>query len=240
MTPGRQALLSLVAVAAALAGAVAAVDAIGKSSRIAGPAHPVRAGVPVITVDSADEAFRLWKSRGLHGRIVVSLSSRLYFVEPEVELSSLFAEAGRVVDPAEVAERSLGPMNFLWMALERGVARELRHVLPERAFAEKAAFVVGDPLVEAGNDTIRAPYLGSPRLLTTLGGLGVPSEPVLLFVSASFFADRNAADVARRLASSGLRADLVVLCRSLDDPEVTPLARARLEQLAVLVGAVAP
>lgn len=240
MTPGRQALLSLVAVAAALAGAVAAVDTLGKSRRIAGPAHPLRAGVPVITIDSAEEAFRLWKTRGLHGRIVVSLSSRLYFVEPEVELSALSAAAGRIVDPAGVAERSLGPLNFLWMALERGVARELRHVLPDPVFAEKAASILGDPLVEAGHDAIRAPYLGSPRLLTTLGGLGAPPEPVLLFVSASFFADRSAADVARRLASLGLRTDLVVLCRSLDDPEVTPLEQARLEQLAALLGAVAP
>ena len=239
MTPGRQAILALVAVAAALAGAVAAVDFIGKSSRIAGPGHPVRAGAPVVTVASAEEAFRLWKRRGLHGRIVVSLSSRLYFVEPEVELSSLFDEAGRVVDPAEVAERSLGPMNFLWMALERGIARELRHVLPEPVFAEKAASILGDPLVEEGHDAIRAPYLGSPRLLTTLGGLGATSEPVLLFVSASFFANRSAPDVARRLESLGLRTDLVVLCRSLDDPEVTPLQRASLEQLAVLLGAAA-
>ncbi|MGB8930019.1 MAG: hypothetical protein WCC48_02085 [Anaeromyxobacteraceae bacterium] len=216
------------------------MDVIGKSSRIAGPAYPVRAGGPVVTIDSAEEAFRLWKSRGLHGRIVVSLSARLYFVEPEIELSSLIDEAGRVVDPVEVAERSLGPKNFLWMALERGVARELRHVLPEPVFSEKAASLLGDPLVEEGHDEIRAPYLGSPRLLTTLEGLGAPSEPVLLFVSASFFSDRSALDVARRLTSLGLRTDLVVLCRSLDDPEVTPLERARLEQLAVLLGAVAP
>ncbi len=182
----------------------------------------------------------MWKAHGFHGRVVVSLSSRLYFVEPELRLSGSASRSGRRPDPSALAEQDLEPSNFLWMAMERGIAREIRHVLPDAVFARKVASTVDDPLVEAAGESLSAPYLGSPRLLSTLGGLGVPGEAVLLFVSASFFVDRSAAEVAHRLLSRGLSSDLVILCGSRDDPEVTPAERERLEEFAGLLGAAAP
>jgi hypothetical protein len=229
--------LASAALLVAFAGAVVSVDAYGKSRRVAGPPHEVsRAPVPVRVVERADDAYREWRARGLHGRVVVALGTRLYFVDPGPDLP-LRAPDGRPIDPAEAMERALDARSFLRVAMERGIAREIRHVLPDRAYAEKASFAGGEEGVRVEERRISAPSFGSPRSLTTLDGLSADAEPVLLFVSASFFGERDAAETWRRLASAGLRTDLVVLCRSYDDPDVSAAQRDELAAFASLLGA---
>ncbi len=219
----------------ALCVAAASLDAYGRSRRVAGPARAL-ATPPLATavVDTPEEAYRAWRARGAHGRVVVSLGSRLYFVAPDVA-----TEVGRggAEDPADVAERALDARNFLLVAMEKGVARDVRHVLPDDVYARKAVAAAGEEGVRVERGRISAPFFGSPRSLTTLEAFSAPEEPVLLFVSASFFGARDAHEVWRRLAAAGLRTDFVVLCRSREDPEVAPPQRAQLAAFAALLEA---
>jgi hypothetical protein len=225
-------------IAAALVTTVAGLDAYGRSRRVVGPARALDApGVPVVAVETADEAYRLWRSRHLHGRIVLSLSSRLDFVRPDDPKPEWDPAARRPVDPAVALERAAPAGGALALALERGVAREIRHVVPDRVFAAKAAGAAGEEGVTVAADRISAPEAGSPRTITTLAALRAPDEPALLLVSASFFRERGAREVWRRLAAAGVRTDLVVLSAAREDPEVSEAERGELAALAALLGA---
>jgi hypothetical protein len=218
------------------AGTAASLDTFGRTRRIQGPAHALSTGLAaVVTIDAADEAFRVWSNRGLHGRVVVALSSRLYFVSPEWEAPPVDPDEAAPANPAVALERILDPRNFLLVSMERGVAREVVHVLPERVLQEKSSLAAGMEGVRQVPGGLAAPYTGSPRRLTTLGGLDGLREPVLLFVSASFFRDRDATDVFRALSSGGVRTDLVVLCRSRDDAEVGSAEREQLSAFEALL-----
>lgn len=226
-----------IGLAAVLAATATSLDAYGRSRRSAGPAHPFSAGrAPVVTVDSADDAYRAWRARGHRGRTVVSLSSRLYFVAPDWRAPVRQPGGGGPMNPADALERALDPKNFLLVAVERGVAREIRHVLPESVFAEKVALGRAERGVRLEGSGLSAPEYGTPRLLTTLAGLPADPEPVLLFVSASFFLEGDGAETFRRLSASGLVTDLVVLSRSHDDPGVGPAQREQLAAFAALLG----
>lgn len=222
------------AIAAVFCATVVSLDRLGTSRRVSGPALALGRGVNVVEVERADEAYSAWKERRLHGRVVVSISSRLYFVAPVWRLPPR-DPTGRPLDPSLALEHALTPQNFLLTSLERGVAREIRHVVPDRVFAAKVSGSLGEEGVHLSGENLAAPHRGSPRSLTTLEGFRAPGEPALLFVSASWFGERDAGALWRQLASSGLSTDLVVLCASRDDPEITEAQREQLARFAGLL-----
>lgn len=191
-----------------------------------------------VVVDRPEHAYILWAERGFRGRIIVSLSRRLNFVASEEAYGSsrdvLTLQTLRKSGTA--IEQSLRSENFLFHAMERGIARSIIHVLPDRDYEDKLHYARNEPGVSVKNSVIYAPHLGSPRILTRLPVKVVPDEPVLLYLNASFLKEHEPKALLRRLISSGIRTDFFVLCRSLDDPEVTDGERGRLAELERMLG----
>ena len=202
----------------------------GKSSRSAGPGVTVGRGrVEVVSVARPEEAFLAWSRRGYRGRVVVTFSRRLNFLETaETRLipdTSPFPV--QVANLSRLAEKELAKENFLFIAMKSGIARELVQVVPESEMAGKIAAAAAEG-VTPSRGMLKLPVLGSPRTVTTSAAFVAPREPVLLYVNASFFRETEPADLLRFLEERGVATDCVVLAASADDPEVTPAERERL------------
>jgi hypothetical protein len=235
MSPERRLIFASAAILLGLAASAIALDAFGRSRRVVGRTATLGPGVDVVRIQTADQAYHVWRQRGFHGRIVLALSSRLYFVERERALPARSRD-GATLDPAEVAEGDLRPESFLLASVERGIAREVRHVLPEAVWSQKVERPANEAGFELRDGVLHAPHLGTPRSLAVLDRLPVLTEPALLFVSASFFSDLDAAAVLGRLQALGITTDLLLSCDSLDDPAVSPAERARLREFERLLG----
>jgi hypothetical protein len=214
-----------------LAATLVGLAAWGKSSRSAGPAVTIGRGrVEVISVPRPEDAFLTWSRRGYRGRVVVTFSRRLNFLETgETRLiPATSAFPVQVGNLSRLAEKELAKENFLSIAMKSGIARELVQVVPESEMAGKIAAAAAEG-VTPRHGMLKLPVQGSPRTITTPVSFVTPKEPVLLYVNASFFRETELADLLRLLEGRGLATDCVVLATSDDDPEVTPVERERLK-----------
>lgn len=190
-----------------------------------------------VLVDRPEEAYRVWRRNGYHGRIIVALGTRLNFVRAQKVPSMLQPPFPlQVPDLLQTSEGGLRSNNYLLVAMKAGVAREIVSVVPDRVLRGKISYAQGAAGVSTSGERIAVPYFGSPRTITALAHLRVPHEPVLLYVNASFFRDSDPRDVIERLCDAGISTDLVVLCRSLDDREVTAAEREKLRRFETLLG----
>jgi len=191
-------------------------------------------------IDRPEDAYRIWKKRGYRGRVAVSFAQRLYFVE---QGESAFIPRTMIfpVRPFNLSkpyEESLYTKNFLFVAMMTGVAREVIQVLPEQAFADRLKEVHAGEGITVSETRISSPLLGSPRYVTTIPFLPAMDEPVLLFISASFFRSYTPEALLRELHKAGLKTDCVVLSGNpLFDADVTEEERERLHVFARLIGA---
>lgn len=209
----------------------------GKAGRVTGvPVSLDDRRIAKEFVDRPEEAYGIWKKSGYKGRVIVSLSRRLNFIESEE--SALIPPASfpvKVFNLATSIEAALDDKNFLFVSLLEGITREIIHIVPDRAFQEKQRFAEKNGIA-ATNGKIKVPFRGSPRWIAPLSELKQITEPVLLYVNASFFEEIEPAALFNHLRDIGLKTDLVVLCRSFDDDEVTPLEREKLDAFARMMG----
>jgi hypothetical protein len=216
-----------------LCAALLLVTAVGRSGRVYAH-HPEK---PVM-VNSPEDAYRRWRKAGLNGRVVISISRWLNFVD----INSALIIPVRNPKPllvrnvAHEAEKQLSAKNFLKIAVLNGVAREVIHVVPETEYPDKVAAVREVEGATARGDAIFAPDHGTPRRITTLKGLKRAGEPVLLYLNASFFRYHTPEEVLEGLKRAEIAADDVVLCLSANDPDVTEAERDRLRRYADLAG----
>lgn len=210
-----------------------AIDRYGRNARKSGTGFSLAdASLPKIAVGYPEDAYIAWKMRGYRGRVVVALSKRLNFIEPE----KIMTQRDRFpLDPRSQGnelERRLNSENFLFVAMKRGIVRKIIHIVPDSDFRWRrdAASDIGG--VAAAENAISTPYRGSPRLITTLGHLPATDEPVLLYINASFFHDHTPDEVLAGLRNARVRTDYVVFCDSLEDPEVTEEERLRLRDFS--------
>lgn len=209
----------------------------GKAGRVTGvPVSLDDRRIAKELVNRPEEAYGIWEKSGHKGRMVVSLSRRLNFIETHEETfipHSPFPV--KVFNLATSVEATLDDKNFLFVSLLKGIAREIIHIVPEQAFQEKLRFAEKNGIA-ATNGKINVPFRGSPRWIAPLSELKPIREPVLLYVNASFFEEVEPAALFNHLRDIGLKTDLVVLCRSFDDDEVTPLEREKLDAFARMIG----
>lgn len=188
-----------------------------------------RGKVEVVAVERPEEAFRAWTRRGLRGRVVVTFSRRLNFLETgETRLippTSPFPVP--VANLARLAEKELSTDTFLFVAMKSGVARELIQVVPDSDMAAKRDAAAAEGLVFR-QGRLHLPVMGSPRSITSPAFFIPPREPVLLYVNASFFRDVAPDELLRLLVRTGTTTDCVVLASSPDDGEVSQGERERL------------
>ena len=224
----------LVAIVLAFAGSLVGLHLHGQSSRGCGDAVALSTATPSVRmVRSSPDLFDLWMEADLHGRQLVHLSRYLHFVP----VSSNDAFEGldrfpiRTFDlPAYYSSRVNGA-SFLWVAMQTGVLRSVYHVLPAVDLdARLSQLRPVPPGIRVRGRIIRTTENGSPRTLSDR--LPVTDEPVLVSIDASFLEASTPETVNEMLRASRLHTDLIGLCRAEDNPEVSPAARQRLEQLA--------
>lgn len=211
----------------------------GKTHRRFGPVGSVGKGrFEVVAVDRPEEAFLAWNRRGYRGRVVVSFSRRLNFVETaetrQIPPTSPFPV--HVDNLSRMAEKELATENFLYIAMKSGIARELVQVVPQSEMAAKIA-AAADEGVAPRHGMLTLPVMGSPRTITPPGSFAHSGEPVLLYVNASYFRDVEPAELLRLLAGRGVVTDCAILAASSGDDEVSPVERERLQEFRRLLEA---
>ncbi len=208
---GRRAALAVVLIALC-AGTLLGLQRAGAAARGAGAAAELaRDRVVIDVVATADDLWRLWNARGLHGRVVVHLGSFLHFEPPE---PAVRPSAGTFTPPA-VTHRS-----YLWLASQEHLARRIVNVLPGDEFRDRFGIRWGSPLEDVSD-------AASPER-TISARLPRMREPVVLAVDASWFTVGDPAALARALLASGLRADVFTASFALDNPDVADAARLKL------------
>ena len=184
---------------------------------------------PSYLVKRTVDSYALWKEKRVHGRIVVHLGKYLHFVEPEQPQPTQIPEI--VKYHSRLSDLSPTYKDFLWVAMQTNIAREIINVIPQEDF--KKRFNLKNDLI-AQSDLVTHEY-GSPRIFSTR--LPAISEPVLLNIDASFFASRTAVQLMNDLMKSGLKADIVTICLAEDNPDVTEFDRQRAREFISLLSA---
>ena len=169
--------------------ALISLDGYGRNSRLTGQSHSINDPQLIkMSVDSPEQAYSLWKLNRFKGRVVVSLSRRLNFVTPDK--SSLIPGMSfplKVFNLSRSIETDLRPENFLLVAVETNIAREVIHIVPEMVFYEKLKYAGTEEGVTITEGRIKVTFFGSPRVITTMSSFEPPDEPVLLYINASIF-----------------------------------------------------
>jgi hypothetical protein len=206
---------------------------VGRRGRV----HPAGDGLRISIISSPEEAYRRWHASGERGRVVVSVSRWLNFVD--IDDGALIPKGNpvplRVTNLAAGLEKLLSPENFLCLAVKTGIAREIIHLVPDEEYPARLASVREVEGAMLKGDAIMAPYIGTPRRITTLRRFKRGGEPVLLYLNASYFRYSTPEDVLAQLRKSSVSIDAAVLCLSDRDPAVSPEERDRLRRFALLL-----
>lgn len=227
--------LICIAIISLFTSTLVALDHFGKRGRVTGDSFLLGAGrILCVEVQQEGDVFKIWKERRCKGRVVVSLSRRLNFVSAAdtelIDESGIYAAPNPLVvfNLAPVFEKKITAKNFMFTSMKADIARKVIHVLPDADFQSINRGT-------SGKKVVLTDLLGSPRLITTLDAIRCDMEPVLLYISASFFKETDPLTVWRHLLRKGVRTDCIVLCYALNDDEVTENEREKLVAFAGLL-----
>lgn len=239
----RRSALTTLAVLAVTACALLGLDGFGKGSRVTGRAGTLQDGNMVRElVDDPTEAYRVWKKRGYRGRTAVFVADRWESFDPGELIAAQMYRAYplKLYNSAQLLEaRHLDPVTFLYVASMNNMLRGVVAVLPEAEVERMRQLAPGVKDSRAGSRGVFLSRQGFPRRFCSGGNFGnfaAVSEPVLLYVGASYFRSAEPEELYRQLISAGLETDCVVLCRELQKREVGGGERAKLERFARLLG----
>ncbi len=213
-----------------------ALDRGGKEDRRFGEVRRISdAGLPVHLVRRTTDVYALWKERGVSNRVVVHLGKFLHFVEldPNQGYRTVAGFPVRVENLLREYEAKTTYQNFLWTAVETNIARKTYLVLPPAIYKEKWDAISREEAWLRGKDGFVTQYFGSLKIIADR--IPREREPVLLNIDASFLDSPEIGRFVRELRRSGLLVDVVTLCLSEESPDVTPVERERLMQVAELL-----
>lgn len=208
-------------------------DQYGRNSRSYDLATDIMVKDAVVhVVKTPNDLYYLWKKKGFAGREIVHVGRFFHFVS--LEDADWFKSIDRAPLSTDILlaryEQQMTFRNYLWVAMQAGIARQIFTVLPPDVFKERSergknnsesTVTPGVGIQLATMGLKRTIYDRVPRL----------REPVLLVIDASYFTTPDAAiALAGWLGSSGLKADMVTLCLSEGSPDVTAVERARLKE----------
>jgi hypothetical protein len=191
----------------------------GISARVQGKVFALaREHFPAYAAMDTGDVYSLWQEKQVHGRIVVQLGRFFHFMEAG-NLNGGPPQIAKIVSDHERFNISrTSYKDYLWVAFQTNIAREIYTVLPPADFKER--FDNPQPKKE-----IAVYEYGSPRIFTS--SLPSVAEPVLLNIDASYFASTDAAQLIDELMKSGLKADIVTICLAEDNPDVTDRDRQK-------------
>jgi hypothetical protein len=155
-----------------------------------------------------------------HFLVVVCFSRYLHFLAVH-ESNFVDVYQGfplKIPDIKKAIRASLNDENFLWVAVEEGIARKVYHVIPRQTLSERIEvakeFTVfnvkqGEPYRIKG-DVIEGHYRHTPRYILTLKDLPEFNEPVILVFHPSFFEfDEGPEELIKALKARGIRYDSI-------------------------------
>lgn len=220
------------AVTMALVMSLAALDWAGRASR----STPTSASV--IVVDDSRDLLDTWRSRGVHGAIVVDATRDLGYLpinEDVLRGEGSWQGGWPIVDVdlqgayARAAERP----SIMWVAARVGIARSVTYVLPPPVFADRVrdGRDKGFPGIAPDGRSITANDEGYLRLILDRFPEHADATHVLN-VDASYFVEGSPEALLAALGDSTRSYGLITVNRSMDATDIPAAARTRAEQAA--------
>lgn len=201
----------------------------GKGSRIfSSNIVTIGEGRPEIAVvEEQWQVYDIWKSRGLHGRVVVHFDNVLD-IKPlsGKNMDIVFGYyPGKLETLVNGPEKALGSENFILFAVADDIARKVVGVVPDTKLRE-----IDNALRMSGYMKYSGYYRGFflnggvPKLITTAKKLPSFNEPVLMDFDANFFSssDVSPREVFDDLKRLRIKTDLVTVSMSRGDKDVSP------------------
>lgn len=225
--------LTVISLFLILLGSIASLTIMGRSARVYREAHNISDGrVSAVIVNKTTDVYYLWKTKGFKGRVVLNIGKFPHFSEVDSRFFyKIYRESevsGR--DIIKNYENELNYENFLRVAMEGNIAREVYNMLPPDAFKKVSEDgLTREKSIKQTDDEIINHITGSKLVIAR----HVPplKEPVLINVDASYFSS-GTNDLVRELRASNINSDLVTFCLSEDNPDVTDNERERLLEFA--------
>lgn len=224
------------------AGVLSAIDNYGKNSRIYSGAVGGIGNHQVATyiVETSQEAYDVWKRLGVRGRTLLFIADRWRKLDvnelfPPIPMTRKYPLILNNI-PETMEQRGVTSSNFLYIAALNGIARRVVAVLPKRGFDEMAEMARGAKNSKISSDTIYLTHQGFPRWFTTEEHLIQESEPVLLYIEASYFREEEPEKLFDKLVKSRITLDSLVLCTGSDDSSVTGRETEKMQRFAKLAG----
>jgi hypothetical protein len=216
-------------------GAILAADALGRASRRLHHPGPGESSPAIRAVESAADAYRVWRSTSVRGRRLVVLTGQWTKPRrtPHVPTVDDLAASGLAAIPDTVDVRGA-----LFEAARAGVVRRLDIVMPPAAFTHRIGEVSAQKELERTEGAFRLPYNGLDRRFSTARAFAAPREVVLVLVEPSWFEGGAPSRPLEWLAARGVAWDLALL--ALDDPGASEDERRAAADYALTVGALAP
>ena len=190
--------------------------------------RPVPEGhVEIRVVRTSAQLYRYWQRLGLQGRIVVHAGRYLHYVDDEEHPLGYAAPPSYPVTVTSVRgerEKRVDHTNLLWLAVQANIARCLYMVMTPADFT--ARFTSGTDTPPRERDgSIRVHDFGAPRII--LDAIPRVGERVVLNMDASYFSGDSGGQLLQSLRDGKLHADVITLCLSEDNPDVTASERVR-------------
>ncbi len=207
------------------------LDLKGRSARSYGErVHDVsETQLPVTMIASSGELYRLYKSRGVQGRLLVHIGTHLHFVDGNDDKGP-FSPLPRpdALGVLHAYEQRIDYTNVFWVAMQANIVRGIYYVLPDQVYQEirKAAREDDFDIAYMDTERIVAHEWGFRREISN--SIPVLPEPVLLNIDASVFEYREVSDILRMVKQSRLKADLITANLSEDSPDVSPASRGKM------------
>lgn len=216
------------------------LDRYGRDSRRMGSAIPLgTAGVPTVRVEQPVDAYRLWRSRGFHGRTVLYVAANWERIDPKALNREEDPRRHYPLDayrlPDETERSFLDNRTFLFISALKGISRRFIAVVSPEAYQEAVQKSATAKNIRNADGVLYTTYNGLPRWFTTPEHLFSPGEPVLLYVGASVFRSIAPSELLARLKGAGVATDAAVLCAEAENPQVGAGERGALAEFARLL-----
>ncbi len=216
---------------------VGSLNAWGTSRRVFNvPGLLGDAGVERLSVETPGAAFSAWKERGFAGRTVLYVAGAWERLGNTYEAPVSRPYPLRLFRLTEIRQEDITSANVVYYANLNGIVRRALVILPEHELSNvsERARTSKEYHTDAGG--LYYPYQGFTRWFTTGAGLKAETEPVLLYVSASYFRYGDPEQLYHELVRSGLATDCMILCRASGDDSVTAAEREKLAHFGELAG----
>lgn len=205
------------------------LENLGKRARVyAGPGLLLSDKENTATVvNTSKELYDLYKSRKVHGRILIHLGKYLHALDIDTEkfISGIGPDADSMDDLLSSFENDIFYGNVFWVASQGNIVRDLYFIQPHEMFIKRLNSIDErdpDVIIKNKGGVIIHDW-GARRTISDK--MPEIKEPVLLNIDASVFEEIKPKELLLLLQNSSVKTDLVTLTLSQDNPEVSDRCR---------------